>query len=96
MGTDTRENEATTGVGKVSWRDFEFEVPLERDEWSVDFLESIEEAKAVGVVRGALGPKQWHVVRGLNLKVRDLNELAAEISKAMGFGSAGESQTSSD
>lgn len=96
MGTDTREAEATTGIAKVAWRGFEFEVPLERDEWSVDFLESIEEGKAVGIVRGALGPKQWHVVRGMNLKVRDLNELAAEISKAMGFGSTGESQASSD
>ena len=99
MGTDTneaRKAEATNSPATVEWRGHTFDVSREYDEWSVDFLESLEEGKAVGIVRGALGPRQWRVVRELNLKVRELNELAGLIAEAMGFGSAGESAASSD
>lgn len=72
------------------WRDIEFTVPTNADDWSTDFLESLEEGKAVGIVRGALGPAQWRRVKAMNLKVRDLSELSEQVAKAMGFGSTGE------
>ena len=99
MSTDqneARKAEATDKAAIVEWREHTFTVSREYDDWTVDFLESLEEGKAVGIVRGALGPAQWRVVRGLNLKVRELNELAGLIAQAMGFGSAGESAASSD
>ena len=87
-----------TGAREASfdWRGHTFTVPLHRDDWSVDMLESFEEGKAVGAVRGALGPAQWRVVKGMNLKVRDLNDLADKIAAALGFNDAGESSASSD
>ena len=88
--TDPRETEANSTVGTVEFRGHTFEVPLERDDWTLDFLESLEEGKAVGIARGALGSQQWRTVRSLDLKVKDLDELSDLIAKAMGFGSTGE------
>ena len=90
MSNEARKSEARGDLATVEFRDETFTVSREYDEWTVDFLESLEEGKAVGIVRGALGPDQWRTVRAMNLKVRDLNELADLIAQAMGFGSAGE------
>jgi len=90
MSNETRESEAQDKVGVIEWRDQKFEVSREYADWSVDFLESLEEGKAVGIVRGALGVQQWRIVRGMDLKVSDLTELSELIAKAMGFGSTGE------
>jgi hypothetical protein len=96
MSNETRKNEAKDGLATVDFRGHEFTVSTEYDDWSVDFLESLEEGKSVGIVRGALGPNQWRKVQAMDLKVRDLSELADRVAKAMGFGSTGESQPSSD
>lgn len=96
MSNETRKDEAKGKDATVDFRGHKFTVSREYDDWSVDFLESLEEGKSVGIARGALGPAQWRTVRAMNLKVRDLNELADLIAKAMGFGSTGESPTSVD
>lgn len=90
MSNETREAEAKGKHAEVEFRGHTFEVSREYDDMSVDFIESLEEGKTVGIVRGALGPAQWRTVRGLNLKMRDLGELADLIAVAMGFSSAGE------
>ena len=84
----------TTAV--VKWRGHEFVVATQYEDWSVDFVEALEEGKAVGIVRGALAPADWRTVKAANLKMRDLTELADKIAAAMGFGEAGESAASSD
>lgn len=95
MSNETRKSEAAGAkTVTVNWRGHAFTVATEYDEWTIDFLESIEEGKAVGIVRGALGPKQWPVVQQMNLKVRDLGDLSTAITKALGFGSTGESAAS--
>lgn len=87
---DPRKTEAKADTAEVKWRGHTFTVPLNQDDWTVDLLESIEEGKSVGIVRGALGPKQWQISGLSRMKVRDLGELAAEIAAALGFGSTGE------
>lgn len=96
MSTDVRKDEARGKTAEVSWRGHTFTVSREYDDWTVDFLESLEEGKSVGIVRGALGSAQWSQVKSMDLKVRDLSELADAIASAMGFGSVGESPASSD
>lgn len=91
-----REGEAKNDQAVVEWRGHTFTMSRNYDEWTVDFLESIEEGKSVGIVRGALGPAQWRRVREMNLRVSDLAELSTLIAKAMGFGGSGESSPSSD
>lgn len=93
--SDPREAEANGSTNTVEFRGETFTVPLERDDWSVDFVESIEEGKAVGIVRGALGPDQWRTVKAMSLNMRELGELSELVAKAMGFGDAGESPASS-
>jgi hypothetical protein len=93
--TNPRETEATQTHGTFTFRGHEFSVPLDRDEWSVDFLEAIEDGRAAGTVRGALGAEQWQTVKGLDLKVKDLAELGDLIAAVLGFGSPGESPASS-
>lgn len=90
MSTTPRESEAKDATATVEFRGHTFVISREWDDMSVDFVESLEEGKTVGIVRGALGPDQWRVVRSMNLKVRDLNELSDAIAKALGFGSPGE------
>ena len=94
--TDPRRDEANGKNAEVEFRGHKFTVSRDYDEWSVDLVESLEEGKTVGIVRGALGPEQWRTVKGMNLKVRDLTELMNKIVAAMGFGDAGESAASSD
>lgn len=95
-GHDARKGEAKSDEAVIEFRGQRFTVSRVYDDWTVDFLESVEEGKSVGIVRGALGPTQWPLVKAMNLRVRDLNELAEKIAAALGFGSMGESAPSSD
>lgn len=97
MSEDPRKAEANgENVATVDFRGHKFEVSRHYADWTVDFVESLEEGKTVGIVRGALGPSQWRQVKAMNLKMRDLDEFADALADAMGFGSAGESEASSD
>lgn len=93
--TDPVKTEAQSDVGTFEFRGETFTVPLERVKWSVDLIESLEEGKAVGSVRGALGPAQWRTVRAMELNMGELGELSLLIAEAMGFSDAGESAPSS-
>lgn len=93
--TDAREAEAAGLPGSFEFRGETFTVSRNRDEWTLDFLESMEEGKSVGIIRGALGTDQWRVVRSMDLKVKDADELTDLIAKAMGFADMGESEASS-
>lgn len=88
--SDPRETEANAEHATLEFRGLTLTIPLEREEWSVDFLESLEEGKSAGIIRGAVGPDSWRKVKAMDLKVRDLNELSHLIAVAMGFGSTGE------
>lgn len=95
MSNESRKNEAQGGrTADVEFRGHTFTVSRDYDDWSVDFVESLEEGKTVGIVRGALDPKDWRTVKGMNLKMRELRDLADKIAEAMGFGNAGESEAS--
>lgn len=97
MSNETRKSEAKAAkTVPVKFRGHEFAIPTEYDEWTVDFLESLEEGKSIGIVRGALGPKQWPVVKQMDLKLGELAPLVTSITKALGFQSSGESAASSD
>ena len=87
---DVREAEAKGDPGSFEFHGETFTVSRNRDEWTLDFLESLEEDKAVGIIRGALGPDQWRTVKAMGLRVKDANELAALIAKALGFTDSGE------
>lgn len=91
-----RKSEAQGNTVTVEWRGLELTIPATYDQWSVDFVESLEEGKAVGIVRGAVGPDQWRAVKAMNLNMADLAELSNEIAKGLGFGETGESSASSD
>ena len=95
MSTSPRKAEATNeNIASVTFRGHTFTVNRDYDEWTVDLLESIEEGKVVGIVRGALGEAQFRRVREMRLKVKDLRELSDDIVKAMGLGNTGESSPS--
>ena len=95
MSEKARKEEAAREPAKVEFRGHTFEVSREYSEWSVDLVESLEEGKAVGIVRGALGAQNWRLVKSLDLNMSDLAELSDAIAEAMGFGSTGESPASS-
>ena len=95
MSNETRKTEAKGGkTANVEFRGHTFEVSVEYDDWPVAFTEALEDGKSVGICKGALGPRQWRTVQAMNLRNRDLAELADKIAAAMGFGSTGESEAS--
>ncbi len=85
-----------TSTAQVEFRGHTFTISRDYDEMSVDFIESIEEGKTVGIVRGALGAAQWRRVQAMNLRMKELAPLAEDIAAAMGFNGTGESPASSD
>lgn len=87
---DTAREAETKGTATVEFRGKTFTINTAYREWTVDLLESIEEGKSVGIVRGALGPQQWAKVKAMNLQVEGLEELADKIATALGFKSSGE------
>lgn len=93
--TDPREAEARKEPYTVVWRGHTFTIPSEYSEWSLELMEALEDNREVGIVRGALGVEQWRIVKSLDLKARDFNELVVAITKALGFDSAGELPASS-
>ena len=95
MSNETRKAEAAgEKTAEVVFREHTFTVSVDYDEWSVDFVESLEEGKSVGICRGALGPAQWRKVRAMGLKMKDLSDLADAIASALGFGDSGNSPAS--
>lgn len=95
---DARQAEAQddSTTATIEFRGHTFTISRYYDDMSVDFIESIEEGKTVGIVRGALGPRQWQRVRQMNLAVKDLTPLMRDIVSVLGFADMGESQPSSD
>lgn len=97
MSTEARKSEATDAtVGVVKFRHLEFTIPLDYAEWPLELHEALEDGREIAVLRAALGPEQWAVVRKMQLKTDGLNELAGAIASALGFKSAGESPASVD
>lgn len=96
MSTSPRKTEATgdDNIVTIEFRGQTFTLNRDYDEWTVDLLESIEEGKVVGIVRGALDVPQFRRVREMRLKVKELRELSDLIVAAMGFGNTGESSPS--
>ena len=95
MSNDTRKAEAhgdTTAT--IEFHGETFTVHTEPDDFSVDFMEALEDGRVLGMVRGALGPDQWRTVKAMQLTLKELRPLADEIAVAMGFGEAGESSAS--
>lgn len=97
MSEETRKAEAKgDSTATVEFRGEKFTLSRDYDDWPIEFTEALEDGKAVGIVRGALGPKQWRRVKAMGLRNRDLADLSELIAQALGFGSAGESAASSD
>lgn len=94
--SDPRQAEARgESTATLEFRGETFTVPTEYDDFSLDFIEALEDGRTIGIVRGALGDAQWRVVKSMDLKARDLAPLADAIAAAMGFTDAGNSTASS-
>lgn len=95
MSNEARKSEAAGEKATIKWRDHSFEVDREFDDWTLALVEALEEGRSVAIIREALGPTQWAIVKAESPKVRDITGLADDIASALGFGSAGESAPSS-
>ena len=88
-------NEANGSTATFEWRGESFTVPLEYDDFPVEFIEAVADGRPGPVqTRALLGPEQWQIVRRMNPKGRDLNELQEVIQGATGL-SEGNSEASS-
>ena len=91
-----RKDEAAQKAAEVEFRGRKFTVPLDYSEWPLALHEALEDGNDIAAIRAALGADQWRVVRSMDLKTPDINELSSAVVAAMGFGSVGESPASSD
>lgn len=96
MSNEAREAEANNEPAVITWRGHEFTVPRDYDDWSIELVEAFEDGRELSIIRGALGPAQWRIVKSEEPKVRDIKGLAEDIATALGFRSVGESPASSD
>ncbi len=69
----------------VHWRDFEFEVAADADDWSARTTLAFEQGKAVTGVQGILGPKQFSELMASNPRNKDVGELFQLIAKTIGL-----------
>ena len=74
----------------VHWRDHEFEVAADADDWDARTTLAFEQGRAVTGVQGVLGPKQFGELMKTNPKNKDVGDLFATIAKAIGLETAGE------
>jgi hypothetical protein len=96
MSNEARKSEAVGEKATIQWREHTFEVERDFDDWTLALVEALEEGRSVAIIREALGPAQWSVVKAEAPRIRDITGLADDIAHALGFGSAGESAPSSD
>lgn len=96
MSNEARAAEASNEPAVIKWREHEFTIPRDYDDWSLDLVEAFEDGRELSIIRGALGPAQWRVVKSEEPKVRDIKGLAEDIAVALGFRSVGESAASAD
>jgi hypothetical protein len=95
MSNDALKAEARGETTKdIEFRGETFTVSTDQDDWTVDFIEAMEDGKTIGMVRGALGPRQWGTVKAMRLTLKELRPFADDIARAMGFGDSGESAAS--
>jgi hypothetical protein len=88
---DPRVDEANGVETKtVKWRDFEFEVPVHRADWSAALIEAVEEDYAAVVVREFMGPVNWRRFKALCLTGRELSECQTAIAEQAFGVSSGE------
>lgn len=97
MSNEARKQEAADAkTAVVKFREHEFTIDLDVNEWTLEMHEALEDGKELSIMRAALGPKQWAVVRAMGLKTPGLTELSVSVAEALGFKSVGESPASSD
>lgn len=96
MSEEARKAEVGDGIARFQFRGQSFEVSTDRNEWTLDMHEALEDGKEIAILRAALGPAQWAQLKRMGLKTPEINELADAAVKALGFVSAGESPASSD
>jgi len=58
---------------------------LPTSEWPLDALEAFEEGRVVGFLKIILGADQYGELKGLGLKVPDLEELITDAKDALGI-----------
>jgi hypothetical protein len=94
---DVRKAEAEgKSMATVEFRGHKFEISRDQADWSLDLLEALEDGRNIGILRASFGPRQWRIIKSMNLMAPDVDALAEAAAVALGFTSVGESPASSD
>jgi len=80
----------------VVFKGTDYRLPDSPDDWDLEALEAFESGRVLAAVRGVLGEDAFAAIKRQGAKVRDLEPIMEQISKAYGFESAGESDASTD
>lgn len=88
------ENEATTpdpGEASIQFRELTLTFKSDRDTWSVELLEAIDDRKSTTWLRELLGPDQWKSFKALEPAptVADIKALDVAISEYFGLKTPG-------
>lgn len=73
----------------VAWRQFEFAIPAQLEDWPVEVTLAFEDGKATNAVRLLLGPQQWSRLVASKPRNRDINSLFEVIAERLGLVTAG-------
>lgn len=88
------ENEATTpdpGQAAIVFRDLTLTFPSDRDTWSVDLIEALDDRKSTTWLRLLFGQEQWKAFKALEPTptVADIKALDVSISEYFGLKTPG-------
>jgi len=73
----------------IDWRDLQFTIPAELEDWPVEVTLAFEDGKATNAVRMLLGPQQWATLAATHPRNRDVNDLFQVIASQLGLVTAG-------
>lgn len=96
MSEEARKAEVGDGIARFTYGGQTFEITTDRNEWTLDMHEALADGNEILVLRAALGPKQWAVLKSMNLRTPQINDFSIAATEALGFASVGESPASSD
>lgn len=94
--TDPRKTEAKSNVATIKFKGLALTFPVEYEDYPLSYIEAAERGAGLAIqTRTLLGDEQWEKIRGKIPTGRELKELEAAITAAMGT-DTGEEPPSSD
>lgn len=84
LEAEAKEMAEESTVRSFMYRDIEFSIESDVDNWELEAMEAFEDGKSITVLRTLLGPEQWGKFMELKPKNKDFAEFAEKVFETVG------------